>query len=294
VIRLHTPASSAGFRDPRHGARHRCELLPICLWLLVAAWIASAAGAAAPDPRLRTMLYSADQVYRWPALVGYEIDLQFEAGETFVGLGAGDLDGLAFRAQANHLFIKPKAPNVHTNLTVLTSRRIYHFDYRTLPPQSDPAEIDVVYALRFAYPAPPSTPSSPAPVAALTPQQLLSKPSALTQRNADYWYCGAPELQPVAAWDDGVHTHLHFGARSELPAVFVRNDDNSESLVNFTVVDDEVIIHRVVRRLILRRGKLAGCIVNRGFVGGGESLSLGTVSPRVERRRRGAGDESVP
>jgi type IV secretion system protein VirB9 len=278
----------------RHGAKHRWELLPICLWLLVTAWMASAAGAAAPDPRLRTILYSPDQVYRLPAVVGYEIDLQFEAGETFVGLGAGDIEGLAFRAQSNHLFIKPRAPNVHTNLTILTNRRIYHFDYRTLSPQSDPDEVDVVYALRFAYPTPSPKPSPPAPVAAPTPQQLLSKPPALTQRNANYWYCGSPELQPVAAWDDGVHTHLRFGARSELPAVFVRNDDNSESLVNFTVVDDEVVIHRVVRRLILRRGKLAGCIVNKAFIGGGESLSLGTVSPQVERSRRGAGDETVP
>ncbi len=274
--------------------QHRFELPPVGPWLLIAAWVASAAVAAAADSRLRTMLYSADQVYRLPAVIGYEIDLQFEAGESFVGLGAGDLEGLAFRAQANHLFIKPKATHVHTNLTVLTSRRVYHFDYRTLPQQSDPDGIDVVYALRFAYPAPPSRPSPPTSVAAPTPQQLLSEPPALTQRNVNYWYCGAPELQPVAAWDDGLHTHLRFGARSELPAVFVRNDDNSESLVNFTVVDDEVIIHRVVRRLIVRRGKLAGCIVNKGFIGGGESLSLGTVSPQVERSRRGASDESVP
>ena len=61
--------------------------------------------------------------------VGYQIDLEFESGETFVGLGAGDMEGLSFVGQENHLFLKPKAPKVATNLTVLTTRRHYHFDY---------------------------------------------------------------------------------------------------------------------------------------------------------------------
>ena len=63
--------------------------------------------------------------------MGYQIDLEFEPGERFVGLGAGDVEALTFASQANHLFIKPKAPDVRTNLTVLTNRRAYHFDYAT-------------------------------------------------------------------------------------------------------------------------------------------------------------------
>ena len=30
--------------------------------------------------------------------VGYQTDLEFETGETFVGLGAGDIDGISFVA----------------------------------------------------------------------------------------------------------------------------------------------------------------------------------------------------
>jgi len=36
-----------------------------------------------------------------------------------------------------------------------------------------------------------------------------------------------------------------------------------------------------------RRGKLAGCIVNQGYVGGGVRLESGTVTPDVERRVQG-------
>ena len=81
------------------------------------------------DPRIRSSAYSSDEVYRLTGFVGYQTDLEFEAGETFVGLGAGDIEGISFVAQDNHLFLKPKAAKVGTNLTILTSRRTYQVDY---------------------------------------------------------------------------------------------------------------------------------------------------------------------
>ena len=113
--------------------------------------------------------------------------------------------------------------------------------------------------------------------------------SASTKRpqNIDYWYCGKPTLRPVAASDDGVHTRLRFAANSDLPAIFVRNEDGSESLLNFSMDAGDLIVHRVAKRFILRRGKLTGCIVNQGFIGGGNRLESGTVAPNVERRVQG-------
>src|SRR5579864_1876571 len=81
------------------------------------------------DSRIRSASYSADEVYRLTGFVGYQTDLEFETGETFVGLGAGDIEGISFVAQGNHLFLKPKAAKVGTNLTIVTSRRSYQFDY---------------------------------------------------------------------------------------------------------------------------------------------------------------------
>ncbi len=78
---------------------------------------------------IRTAAYNGEEVYKLRGFVGYQIDLQFEPGEVFAGLGAGDLEGLSFVGQDNHLFLKPKAAKVATNLTVLTNRRHYQFDY---------------------------------------------------------------------------------------------------------------------------------------------------------------------
>jgi type IV secretion system protein VirB9 len=85
-----------------------------------------------------------------------------------------------------------------------------------------------------------------------------------------------------------VHTRLTFGAKAELPAIFVRNDDGSESLLNFSMDAGDVVIHRVAPKFIVRRGRLTGCIVNRGFVGSGERLESGTVAPDVLRERKDA------
>ena len=83
-----------------------------------------------------------------------------------------------------------------------------------------------------------------------------------------------------------MHTRLTFADGAELPAIFVRNEDGSESLLNFSVDGGDVVVHRLAPKLILRRGRLTGCIVNRGYSGSGTRLESGTVSPHVERESK--------
>ena len=237
------------------------------------------------DSRIRLAAYDGDQVYKLRGFVGYQIDLEFEAGETFTGLGAGDLEGLSFVGQDNHLFLKPKAARVATNLTVLTSRRPYHFDYSAVSQRPTPDDPGVIYVLRFTYA--PSASRSESDAAAKRLASQLAGGGALRSQNMDYWYCGHASLRPVAATDDGIHTRLRFAANSDLPVIFVRNDDGSESLLNFSMDAGDVIVHRVAKRFTLRRGRLTGCIVNEGFIGGGARLDSGTVAPDVERRVQG-------
>jgi type IV secretion system protein VirB9 len=252
----------------------------VLLTFILPGQVLQAQTVPADDARIRTVVYAADEVYRLRGYVGFQIELEFETGEAFVGLGAGDVESLAFAAEGNHLFLKPRAAPIDTNLTVLTSRRTYHFEYRAGLRRSDTPALEVVYAVHFVYPATAAT-------AAQGIEQHLAQVLPERPRNLDYAYCGSPALQPESAWDDGVQTHLRFGARQELPAIFVHNEDGSESLVNFTVAAGELIVHRVVRRLIVRRGRLTGCIVNQRFAGGGAQLDSGTLAPDVRRVTRG-------
>ncbi|MFZ0009806.1 MAG: TrbG/VirB9 family P-type conjugative transfer protein [Steroidobacteraceae bacterium] len=266
------------------GSGRWLHLVAGVLLLLCAVFGDGAQAGEAVDGRIRTTPYFSDAVYRLRGYVGYQIDVQFETGESFLGLGAGDLAGLRFAAEGNHLFLKPRAAGANTNITVLTNRRVYQFDYSATTRRPDPGDPDVVYALRFSYP--PASVNSADKPAQVDRELAGSRPFAV--RNLRYAYCGSPSLKPLSAWDDGVQTHLQFAAREELPAIFASNDDGSESLVNFTIEAADVVVHRVGRRFIVRRGKLVGCIVNQAFAGRGDRLASGTVSPAVQRITRGA------
>jgi len=240
----------------------------------------------ATDARIRTALYNTDEVFKLYAYVGYHIDLEFETGEEFVDLRGGDLEALTFWGHGNILTLKPKAATTDMNLSVTTTKRRYYFEYTASARQPNRFADPVMYAVRFQYP--PQRSDQDGPTAAQRVDHALARAATERRRNYDYWFCGRSSLKPTAAWDDGVHTRLTFGSRSELPAVFVRNDDGTESLLNFSMEGGEMVVHRVARRFIVRRGKLAGCIVNKGFVGSGERLESGTVTPAVERERKEA------
>lgn len=236
------------------------------------------------DERIRTVLYSSEQVYRLYGYVGYHLDLEFEADETFAAISGGDLDGLTYSAHANVLTLKPKVAATEMNLSVTTSKRRYYFEYSASARKPNATIDPVMYAVRFSYPKPPLSGDG------LTEEERLklelAKARAARPQNTDYWYCGDKTVKPVAASDDGVQTRLTFAARSELPVLFVRNDDSTESLLNFSIDAGDVLIHRVAARFIVRRGRLAGCIVNKGFGGSGDRLKSGTIAPDVLRERK--------
>ena len=275
---------------PRRG-RLRGGVPLLSVWVvLAAAGLAQAETVperGAVDPRIRTARCRAEEVYRLQAFVGYEIELIFEAGEVISGQGGGDLAGLALDAHDNHVILKPRAVTHGSNLVIYTNRRAYRFDYSVIARRPDPLADEVMYAVRFLYP-PSSSTGNGGPSAAEQVEIDLARARDHRPRNFDYWFGGSPAVKPVAASDDGVHTRLTFGARAELPALFVRNDDGSESLLNFSMDRGDVIIHRVAPKFIVRRGKLTGCIVNRGFIGSGERLESGTVAPEVVRERKGS------
>lgn len=236
------------------------------------------------DSRIRTVLYSPDEVIRLYGFVGYHLDLEFASEEVFGGLSAGDPEAVTYSAHENVLTLRPKAASSQMNLTVSTSKRRYYFEYTIAAHPTSRFADEVMYAVRFMYPANPILKES------LTPEQRVARDLNLAQRkrsrNVDYWFCGDATIKPVAASDDGVHTRLTFAAKAELPAIFVSNDDGSESLLNFNMDEGDVVIHRVAARFIVRRGRLTGCIVNKHFVGGGERLDSGTIAPDVTRERK--------
>jgi type IV secretion system protein VirB9 len=250
--------------------------------------------AGAVDARVREIDFRDGQVVSLTGYVGYHIDVTLEPGERLVAVGAGDSGGVDVAAQGEHVLVKPKAAGVATNLTLVSSRRVYYFEYRAY--EAQPSMTTAIFALRFRYPV---ATSKEAPAATDRPFSSVSMPAATvpveTERvaaaeaavvapvNLAYWYCGSPWLKPAAASDDGVQTRLTFSERGEWPAIFVANADGSESLVNFHAEGTTAVVHRVAQRFVLRRGRLVGCVENRGYAGSGAWVPGGALDPQVTR-----------
>jgi type IV secretion system protein VirB9 len=261
----------------------------VCAGLSLSLLVGSVSAGVIPsrgkqDPRIRSVIYDPAQVYELHGYVGFSIELEFEADEHFEGHGGGDLEAIAIAAHTNHVILKPRAQQVLTNFVIYTDRRAYRFDYSVEARAPDLPVDEIVYAVRFEYPdAIAAHDLARAKSQAIDSE--LKGGSAARSQNWNYWFCGHRAVRPTGVFDDGVHTHLSFGRRAELPAIFVLNDDGSESLLNLNVEHGDIVVHRVARRLIVRRGRSTGCIVNRSFDGGGERLDSGTVAPNIMRER---------
>jgi len=233
------------------------------------------AARADDDGRVKRVDFEPGLVLPLTLFVGYHVHFEFAPEERFVNLGAGDSSLVEAAAERNHLFLKPRVPSAGTNLTILTDRRVYYVDYRALGRPPKPGEL--VYAVLYHYPPPPEL-TLPAPPVV---------PGRRAIANQNYVYAGPKDLRPMRAEDDGLMTRLTFGRATELPAIYIENSDGSLSLANTHLEGATVYVHRVAGRLSLRRGALAGCLVNRGLDRAVAAPDNCTVDPATDRLLRG-------
>ena len=182
------------------------------------------------DPRIQTVLYDSDQVVRLQGTPGYQIDVEFASDEQIENVAVGD--SAAWQVTPNrrgdHLFVKPIMSGVTTNMTVVTSARVYLFE---LVPGGD-----VPFTVRFRYPT-QSIAAADAPAGAIEGRYRLS---------------GARTLRPSRIADDGTHTYIEWPSEHALPAVYAIDAQGQETLVNGGMREGLFVIDGVAPRLVFR------------------------------------------
>ena len=188
----------------------------------------------AGDPRIQNVLYNEDQVVQLQGTPGFQIDVEFAADEAIENVAVGDSG--AWQVSANraggHIFLKPLQP-IATNMTVVTSQRVYAFELVPLPGPSP----DMAFWVRFRYPGAAGT------------QQSASAELIIEGR---YRLSGESSLRPSRISDDGQHTYIEFPRDAAIPAIYAVDERGSESLVNGMMRDDLYVIDSVVQRLVFR------------------------------------------
>lgn len=241
---------------------------------------------SARDTRIQTVRYTSSDVIRIFAAEGVATTIELAAGEQITDFAMGDRDAWHAAVNGNLFLVKPKDVRADTNLTLFTNRRAYLFVLRT----TARASRSVAYWVRLEYPGDEHAGGPErAQAQRLQVQRDLAGSSSEGRRQDDYWIVGAGELQPLAMHDNGRQTFMTFSAARALPAAFVIEPDGSESLVDFHVEGDTMVLHRVVERLLLRRGSLVAGITNRSPLLPTASAPSGTASDKVQRAIRAPG-----
>ena len=103
------------------------------------------------DSRIKTFIYSENEIYRVVVYNGFQTNVEFANGEYVQTLSLGDTYAWKITPVERRLFIRPLEENIHTNMTVITNRRTYQFEILSQAP-ADIVNDNFAYVVRFFYP----------------------------------------------------------------------------------------------------------------------------------------------
>ena len=278
----------------------KCRWIPIFMGMTAMLICTEAFSLETPhsghfDRRVKHINYNPQQVVKLVGHYGFATDIEFSEGETISQIALGDTEAWAVTPVANHIFIKPKAQQAVTNMTVLTNsalgHHVYNFELSAHWSQrgAHPRPNDMMFQIRFLYPQQIKA----LKLAQQNQKQLkqrLNLTVTPTVKNQDYFYKGDESLKPESVFDDGRFTYITFNGKQDFPAVYTVGSDDKESLVNANInpaFPYTIIVQRIAKQLVLRQSSKVLCLFNQAFKT--ETAAPYTTSniSKVERHLKG-------
>ena len=222
------------------------------------------------EKKFRSYVYNPNDVYRYLGHYTYQGFIEFESDETVSTISMGDPSLWLFEHLGNRLFLKPVGEgSSQTNMTVITSKRIYHFEL-TAKEAKDISDKDLVFVAKFVYPDEKDKNILEFPKAIASDEPDLRD---LSIYNFKYQYTGEPSVAPVKVFDNGEFTYFQFPTKNaEIPAIFSVDAAGFESLVNFRSAGDYIIVEKVAPQFTLRNGNDIVCVYNTSLYISGKAV----------------------
>jgi type IV secretion system protein VirB9 len=197
--------------------------------------------SAGGDPRLQAVDYDSGTVVQLRGAPGYQMMVELSPDEQVQSVALGDASAwqVSVSKSGDRLFLKPAQPGVSTNMTVVTSVRVYNFDLASVSAPSP----DMPYTVEFRYPSSES---------ARDDAQYVDVAGA-TRRITRYKVTGDKQLWPSGMTNDGQHTFIVWPRSAPIPAVYAVDSRGRDVLVNGMMgADDIYVIDGVPDRISFR------------------------------------------
>jgi type IV secretion system protein VirB9 len=216
------------------------------------------------DSRIRVLVYSPDDVFKFTGYYGYQASIELSQDEEVVSISMGDTTSWQIVPAGHRIFIKPMEEDATTNMTLITNKRTYFFELYAEEAE-DIRDPDMVFNVRFIYPD-DELGDTLRSFKGVSADPDLSHPE---KYNFNYTISGHEDIAPVKIYDDGEFTYLQFRDKNmDIPAVFAVDEDFRESMVNYHASQSSpslVIVEQVFRKLSVRFGKKLVCIFNEAY-----------------------------
>lgn len=242
------------------------------------------------DSRIRTLVYNANEVFELKFYYGYQSFIEFSEDEEIEMISIGEAFAWRLTPAGKRLFVRPLEIAAHTNMTIITNKRTYHFDIRSGEYEGK-ADEELVYTVRFFYPqigqplpipqrlntpnpAKPQqvsvikTPTPPLRVDEKLPPRLNRNPDNVAF-NFEFSLAGTSDnIMPLKVYDDGKETFFQFPNDNLIvPSINLADVNGGEQPLNYIVRDSFVVVPVVGRQFTLRLGDSLICIYNDKLLG---------------------------
>ena len=253
--------------------------------------IASSSSAQTPittDSRIRTLVYNPNEVYELKFYYNYQSFIEFAEDEEIEMISIGEAFAWRLTPAGKRLFVRPLEIAAHTNMTIITNKRTYHFDIRS-DEFNGKADEDLIYTVRFFYPqigqplpippqlaAPNPAAKQPAPTRSIikTPipgANVTERLPGIIERNPegaelnfDYSLTGKSDnITPLKVYDDGHETFFQFKDDNlVIPSINSVDVNGNEQSLAYIIRDNYVVLPTTSRQFTLRLADSLLCIYN--------------------------------
>ena len=276
------------------------RLFRILLTFLFVIGLATSLNAQVPittDSRIRTLVYNPNEVYELKFYYNYQSFIEFSDDEEIEMISIGEAFAWRLTPAEKRLFIRPLEIAAHTNMTIITNKRTYHFDIRS-DEFDGKADENLVYTVRFFYPQagqpiplPPqlavpninakrsqsaTMPSSismskakiqtPIPKAKINTKlpDLITRNPDQVELNFNYSVAGrADDIVPLKVYDNLNETYFQFENDNKvIPTINKVSASGTEQPLNYIIRDKYVVVPTTAKQFTLRLSDSLLCIYN--------------------------------